>query len=88
MIKSAYLNGDFYKRGGKMKFITIILLIPILVMFLYSAMYPRESFLMGKRWQYKNENLEPSEEAIKQTRVASTIGIIIIILSIVIILFS
>lgn len=71
-----------------MKFITVIILIPILAIFLYDAMYPRESFLTGKRWQYKNENLEPSDEAIKQTRKSGIIGIIIIIISIVVTLFS
>lgn len=71
-----------------MKFIIIGLLLPVIGIFLYTALYPRESALIGKRWQFRNQDLEPSDEAIKYNRKASIIALIIIIVIIVIVLFS
>lgn len=70
-----------------MKFIIIVLLLPVIGIFLYTALYPRESTLIGKRWQFRNQDLEPSDEAIKYNRKASIIALIIIIVIIVIVLF-
>ncbi|MDD7794474.1 hypothetical protein [Clostridium sp. 'White wine YQ'] len=65
-----------------MKFIAIMISIPFIVLFLYMAIYPRESSLWGKKWQFKNENLEPSDEVVKYNRfmaVIALIGIIILL---------
>jgi len=67
------------------KFLVIIICIPAIVALLYTAIYPRESALFGQRWRFKNENLEPSDAAIKCNRVGSIIALIIILL---IIIFS
>ena len=75
-------------RGGIMRFATIFILvtlfIPIVGVLLYTALNPRDAALWGRRWQFKNENLEPSDEVIKYNRVMSIIMLIIIIFILVI----
>lgn len=61
-------------------FITIILFLPIIGLFLYMAAYPRESALWGNRWQFKNQDLEPSDEAIKYNRNVSIIMVIVMVI--------
>lgn len=65
------------------KFITLVLLIPVIGALLFQAINPRESFLWGKRWQFKNENLEPSDSVIKNGRTMAIIGLIIVVIFIV-----
>ena len=61
-------------------FIAVILFIPIACVMLYTIFYPREIALFGKKWQFKNENLEPSDEVIKYNRMVGIIGLVISIL--------
>ncbi|MBL4933075.1 hypothetical protein [Clostridium paridis] len=63
-----------------MKFITIMLFIPVIVLLVYMVIYPRESSLWGKKWQFKNDNLEPSDEVIKYNRFMAAIALIVIII--------
>ena len=69
------------------KILYSILIIPVIGVVIYSIKEPRDSFLFGRRWMYKNDELEPSEEIIKFNRNASVVAlVVIIILSIYIIL--
>lgn len=65
-------------------FYIILLSLPFLGIMLYIIFNPRESALFGKRWQFRNENLEPSEEAIKYNRTAGITGLIVVIVFVVI----
>lgn len=58
-------------------FVSVMLYIPFLGLFLYMALNPRDTALWGKRWQFKNEDLEPSDEAIKYNRNASILMLIV-----------
>lgn len=58
-------------------FISAIIYIPIIGVLVYIALNPRDTALWGKRWQFNNDDLEPSDEAVKLTRVMSFIMIII-----------
>lgn len=59
-------------------FICIVLFIPIIIALLYTVIYPRDSALFGKRWQFNNKDLEPSESVIKYNRISGIIGLIIV----------
>lgn len=61
-------------------FVAIILFLPIIVVLILTAIYPRESALFGMRWKFKNEDLEPSDAMIKYNRVSSIISLIVIVL--------
>jgi len=67
---------------------TIILYVPIFLVILYSIFYPRDSALFGKRWQFQNENLEPSEDAIKFQRKAGIALLIVTLIILAIIIFN
>ncbi|MDV3427896.1 MAG: hypothetical protein LIR50_12870 [Bacillota bacterium] len=60
-------------------FYIILLAIPFIGIMLYTIFNPRESALFGKRWQFKNENLEPSEDSIKFNRFVGIIGLTVVI---------
>jgi hypothetical protein len=60
------------------KFLMIVFYIPIAGVLLYTIFYPGESAILGKRWQFKQDNLEPSEDIIKYNRTAGIIALIII----------
>lgn len=66
-----------------MKFVNIfmylIFFIPIIGVLLYTIMNPRDAALWGKRWQFKNEDLEPSDEAIKYNRIISIAVLIFVV---------
>lgn len=64
-------------------FITVILFIPIIGALLYTIFFPKDSASFGKRWQFKNEDLEPSDEVIKYNR---TMGIVVLIIAAVILI--
>lgn len=59
--------------------------LPIIGILLYTIFYPGESALLGKRWQFKNESLEPSDEVIKYNR---TMGIIVLIITLIILIVT
>ncbi|MEK3979261.1 hypothetical protein MKY37_09190 [Psychrobacillus sp. FSL K6-2836] len=52
---------------------------PLNAALIWSYYYPKESLLFGKRWMYK-EDPELSEGAIRYTKVASLISLIVIAL--------
>lgn len=52
---------------------------PLCAVLIWSYFYPEESMLFGKRWMYKGEP-ELSEGAIRYTKVASLISLIVIAL--------
>lgn len=70
------------------KIITVILFIPIILILLYQIYYPRESILYGKRWQFQNQDLEPSEDAIKYTKTVSKIVLVGVVLMLILVLFK
>lgn len=61
-------------------FLDVMIFLPIIGVLLYMALNPADAALWGKRWQFKNENLEPSDEVIKYIRIVSIIMIIVVIL--------
>ncbi|QAA32190.1 hypothetical protein [Clostridium manihotivorum] len=66
-------------------FFILVFSIPIIVVLLYMIFYPRERALFGRRWQFKNENLEPSDEMVKYNR---NMGIIVLVFVVIIIALS
>ncbi|WP_160679723.1 hypothetical protein [Clostridium sp. C8-1-8] len=64
-------------------FFIVVFSIPIIAVLLYMIFYPRESALFGRRWQFKNENLEPSDEAVKYNRTMGIIGLVFVLIIIV-----
>ncbi|OPJ62870.1 hypothetical protein [Clostridium oryzae] len=69
-------------------FLTIVFSLPIIFVFLYTAAFPRDSLLFGEKWKYKNQNLEPSEDAIKYTKKKAIIGLIVFVLFILLLITS
>lgn len=61
------------------KFILLVITLPLILVLLYSFFNTEESLLWGNRWRYKNSNLEPSELSIKVAKIASLVGLIVII---------
>lgn len=69
------------------KIIAVILFIPVILVLLYQIYYPRESILYGKRWQFQNQDLEPSEDAIEYTKKVSKIALAVIVIMLILVLF-
>ncbi|TJY44553.1 hypothetical protein E5161_00360 [Cohnella pontilimi] len=57
----------------------IILSLPLYAVLVWSYFEPEESLLWGKRWMYKEEP-ELTEGAIRYTKIASLISIIVLTL--------
>ncbi|MFE8697593.1 hypothetical protein ACFYKT_14720 [Cytobacillus sp. FJAT-53684] len=55
--------------------ITVILMIPLYAVLIWTYFYPEESLLFGKRWMY-NEEPEISKAAIRYTKFVSIIAIV------------
>lgn len=55
--------------------LSIIFLVPLYGMLLWSYFFPQESLLFGKRWMYKEEP-EFSQEVIRYTKFSSLIAMI------------
>ena len=70
------------------KILYSILIIPVIGVVIYSIKEPRDSFLFGRRWMYKNDELEPSEEIVKFNRNASVVALVVIIILSIYIIFS
>lgn len=68
-------------------FIGFILLIPIYGVLIWSYFCPEESLLWGKRWMYKEEP-EISQGAIRYTKVASLVSVIVLTLIFVILNYN
>ena len=49
---------------------------PVIITLILTIIYPKESLIIGRKWQYKNDYLEPSENAIKYQRIVSIVGLI------------
>lgn len=69
------------------KLFTIIVFIPIAGMLLYTIFYPKDAALLGKRWQFKNADLQPSDEIIKYNRIVGIISLIFVTLIFLLFLF-
>lgn len=62
-----------------MTFILIVLYLPIVGFLIYSAIHPEETFMIGRKWQFK-DGVEPTEEAIAFHKWGSIIALIVITL--------
>ena len=69
------------------KMLLIIFFIPIVGMLLYTIFYPRDAALLGKRWQFKNTDLQPSDEMINYNRIVGICALIFSTLVFLILLF-
>lgn len=69
-------------------FVTIIFFLPFIGYSLYMIFYPEDSVLLGRRWQFKNRDLEPSEEAIKYEHKMGILTLIIEVILLVSFLFT
>jgi len=69
------------------KFFMVVFFIPIAGVLLYIIFYPAESALFGKRWEFKNENLEASDEVVKYNRTVGIIALVLITIVFFILLF-
>ncbi|MFR1709543.1 MAG: hypothetical protein ACLSV2_11640 [Clostridium sp.] len=61
------------------KLLIWIISMPVIIALIFAIIYPEKNLMFGRRWQYKNKDLEPSEAAIKYTRISSIIFVIILI---------
>lgn len=59
-------------------FLVIFVFLPIILALLYGIINPKNSFLLGRRWQYKNE-VEPSEFALDVHRFFSIVILIVVV---------
>lgn len=75
-----------HRRFSFMKwFVIIFFILPIILFLLYGIIKPKESFMLGRRWQFKGE-VEPSEFALDMHRIyaiALLIVVIIILISVI-----
>ncbi|WP_205690264.1 hypothetical protein [Chengkuizengella sediminis] len=65
--------------------ITVIFMIPIYGLFIWTYFYPEESILFGRRWMYKEEP-ELSKEVIRYTKfvsIVAMVGLPIVLISII-----
>lgn len=72
--------------SGAELFILIIFLIPIYGLLIYAYIDPKESFLFGRRWMYKEEP-EFSEEAINFLKKASLIFMVLLTIIVVLCIY-
>ncbi|MTI46544.1 hypothetical protein [Sporosalibacterium faouarense] len=68
--------------------VVFMVFLPMIVLLVYQIKYPEKFIKFGRRWQFKNEDLEPSKEAIEFAKLTSIIGIIICVLIIVLYFLS
>lgn len=54
-----------------------IISIPIYGVFIYTFINPKESFLFGRRWMYKDKDVEVSPSLIRYYKVMSVAAMII-----------
>lgn len=69
-------------------FIAVAILLPMAGLLLYTAIHPKESALWGIRWKLKNNDLEPSDDAVKYNRTASIIALAVVLISLVVIIIK
>lgn len=62
------------------KLLIWIISMPAIIALIFAIIYPEKNLMFGRRWQYKNEDLEPSEAAIKYTRISSIICLIVFVI--------
>lgn len=68
-------------------FLLIIFMIPVYALLIYGIKDPEGMATFGKRWKYR-ENIYPTEDYIKFTKISSIITTIIITLILIGIIFS
>ena len=61
------------------KILYSILLVPLIGLLLYSISEPEKHFMFGRRWMYKNDDVEPSEKVIKINKLLSIVMLITIV---------
>lgn len=69
-------------------FFSLLVFLPIIGFFIYSALNPYDVAMWGERWKFDNEDIEPSDERIKGIRITSIIVIIIAILFLIVIIIK
>lgn len=62
---------------GKL-FIIIIIWLPAMLLLVHGIIKPEASFMMGRRWQFKNE-AEPSEIAVDMHRLRCIVGAVVML---------
>lgn len=62
------------------KIIYSIIILPLIGVLIYSIKEPEKSYLFGRRWQYKNDDLEPREGLVKLNKILSIIFLIVIVI--------
>lgn len=70
------------------KLIYSLIILPLIGVLIYSIKEPEKSYLFGRRWQYKNDDLEPSEVLIKLNKRLSIIFLIAITIGYLVFLFQ
>ena len=55
-----------------------IVILPIIILLIFTIIDPKESFLFGRRWQF-NGDVEPSETVLKLNRIIAIIALILFI---------
>lgn len=78
-----YIGSDYLAEN----IISIILLIPVYVLLVFSYLYPEESFMLGKRWQFSEEP-HASEMAIQFIKYSSEFVLAVLTTIILLVLFS
>lgn len=57
------------------KLVLLLITMPLIITLILTIIYPKESLIIGRRWKYKNDYLEPSENAIKYQRIVSIVAL-------------
>lgn len=70
------------------KIIYSLMILPLIGVLIYSIKEPEKSYLFGRRWQYKNDDLEPNEILIKLNKRLSIIFLIAITIGYLVFLFQ
>jgi len=59
-------------------FVFLVIISPLAIGLIFAIIDPKESFLFGRRWQFKGE-VEPSETVLKLNRIISVICLILLV---------
>lgn len=67
--------------------LAIFIYLPVILLLMNGIINPKESFLLGRRWQFKND-VEPSEFALDIHRFFSIVFLIVVILLLILLIIS
>jgi hypothetical protein len=65
----------------------IVFIIPTILILVHGIIKPKESFMFGKRWQFKND-VEPSEFALDMHRLFAIASLIVMLIVLVVLIVS